>query len=188
MESIQNFDFNTLIYLNNLGNSTFDSFWMFITSQTNWTPLFLFILYLVFKKFGFTKQLLAVIFSVALTVVVTNETTDLYKESIKRLRPNNDPQIENQIRSLKNPQSYSFISGHASNSMAVTTFVCLLLFATHKNILFMYAWPLLFGYSRIYVGVHYPTDIIAGYIWGALMGFLLFKTYQYADSRLLKNS
>ena len=176
LERILNLDTRVFIYLNSLGSETFDVYWAFLTSQINWIPFFLLILYLVVKNNHWKAVLLIVLF-VGLTVLITNETTDFFKESFERLRPNNEPFLEGKIRALKDPQSFSFISGHASNSTAVITFIYLLFRKKYPWVCLFFIWPLIFGYSRIYLGVHYPTDILAGYVWGSLMGILVFRLY-----------
>lgn len=177
LERILNLDTRVFIYLNSLGSETFDVYWAFLTSQTNWIPFFLLILYLVVKNNHWKAVLLIVLF-VGLTVLITNETTDFFKESFERLRPNNEPFLEGKIRALKDPQSFSFISGHAANSTAVITFIYLLFKDKYRWVCLFFIWPLIFGYSRIYLGVHYPSDILAGYFWGGLMGWLVFRLYR----------
>lgn len=176
LERILNLDTRVFIYLNSLGSEKFDGFWSFLTSQINWIPFFLLILYLVVKNNHWKTVLLIVLF-VGLTVLLTNETTDFFKESFERLRPNNEPFLAGKIRALKDPQSFSFISGHAANSTAVITFIYLLFRNKYRWAYLFFIWPLVFGYSRIYLGVHYPTDILAGYFWGGLMGWLVFSLY-----------
>ncbi len=177
LERILNLDTRVFIYLNSLGSETFDVYWAFLTSQINWIPFFLLILYLVVKNNHWKAVLLIVLF-IGLTVLITNETTDFFKESFERLRPNNEPLLEGKIRALKDPQSFSFISGHASNSIAVITFIYLLFRNKYRWVCLFFIWPLIFGYSRIYLGVHYPTDILAGYVWGNLMGIFVFRLYR----------
>ncbi len=176
LDKIIDLDTQIFLYLNGLGSEKYDAFWLFITHQTNWTPLFLLLLFLVYKQFCW-KQTIAILLFVGLLALLTDQTSNLFKNGFERLRPNNNPLLMDHIRVLKTPQSFSFISGHASNSTAVTTFLCLLFYKRHKWIWVLYTWPFIFAYSRIYLGVHFPLDIICGFIWGALMGFLMYKVY-----------
>ena len=182
LERILNLDTRVFIYLNSLGSETFDVYWAFLTSQINWIPFFLLILYLVIKNHHWKTVLFIVLF-VGLTVLITNETTDFFKESFERLRPNNEPFLEGKIRALKDPQSFSFISGHAANSTAVIIFIYLLFRKKYPWVCLFFIWPLIFGYSRIYLGVHYPSDILAGYVWGSLMGFSIYRFYSLVAAR-----
>ena len=177
LERILNLDTRVFIYLNSLGSETFDVYWAFLTSQINWIPFFLLILYLVVKNNHWKAVLLIVLF-VGLTVLITNETTDFFKESFERLRPNNEPFLEGKIRALKDPQSFSFISGHASNSTAVITFIYLLFRKKYPWVCLFFIWPLIFGYSRIYLGVHFPLDIISGMLIGLIYAFLIYLFFK----------
>ena len=186
-EKIVELDRQVFQYLNSLGSPAFDGFWLFITHQFYWIPLFIYLIYLLQKYLGW-KEMLVVLVVLALVGLVTDQTSNLFKEGFARLRPNNDPSIKWQIRFLKYPQSYSFISGHASNSIAIATFIVFCLRRYTKNIYWLYLWPLIFAYSRIYLGLHFPLDIIVGYLWGILMGVLHFKGYRFVKKKLRFNT
>jgi undecaprenyl-diphosphatase len=79
--------------------------------------------------------------------------------------------------------SYSFFSGHASNSMAVTVFLYLNLKRYSKYFYVLFLWPLIFAYSRIYLGLHYPVDILSGYLFGLFGGFMFFKLHQAVQKK-----
>ena len=100
------------------------------------------------------------------------------KAAVARLRPNNVTDLADVIRILQTPDNYSFFSGHASSSFVVTTFLVLTLREKYKWIYIMYLWPILFIMSRIYVGVHYPGDILVGAFVGTVIAFLFYKSYQ----------
>ncbi len=172
-------------YLNGLGSPTYDNFWLIITEKIYWIPLFLFLIYIIYKEFGWRKTVFIFLF-IAFLGLVTDQTSNLFKNGFERLRPNNDPTLKWTIRFLKTPQSYSFISGHASNSIAITTFIVLLLRQKIKNIYWLYLWPLLFAYSRIYLGLHFPSDILCGFLWGLLTGTLHYKGYRWVQNQVFK--
>lgn len=177
LEKIQELDTNLLVYLNSLGSETYDKFWLIITSQLNWTPVFLLMFYLIYRKIG-GKQTLYLLLFVAVLIAFTDQVTNLFKNNFQRLRPCNNPEINTIIRVVQSRKSYSFFSGHAANTMAVATFLFLVLRRRFKYLGFLFLWPLIFAYSRIYLGLHYPGDILTGYFFGALFGFLMFKIYQ----------
>ena len=104
--------------------------------------------------------------------------TDLTKEFVARLRPNNNEEIKTIIRILRSPSSYSFFSGHASSSFSITTLVFLFLRPKYNWAWVLFVWPLLFATSRIYLGVHYPIDIIVGAIVGILSVLLFYKLHR----------
>jgi len=177
-------DKELLIFLNGLGSPTFDPLWMIITKQSTWIPFFLVLLYFVFKKNGFKKGAIIVLF-VFLLILVNDQTTNIIREIFKRLRPCNDPSVNHIIRiffdpikkEFYKPIPYSFISGHASNSMSAMVFIFLLLRKQYKYIGLVFIFPLVFAYSRIYLGVHYPIDVLCGFIYGGTLGFLFYKLY-----------
>lgn len=178
METILELDKNLFIYLNSLGSEQFDGFWLFITKQINWIPIFAIIMYLVFKHLGWRHALL-IILVMALLIALTDQTTNLFKNGFQRLRPGNNPDLADLIRAVQKRKSFSFISGHASNSMAAAFFLYKVLKPYLKYMGFIFLWPLIFAYSRIYLGLHYPGDILCGYIWGILMALIMLKLYAY---------
>jgi undecaprenyl-diphosphatase len=177
LEKIQELDSNLLIYLNSLGSETFDPLWLIITKQLYWTPVFLLMFFLIYRKIG-GKQTLYLLLFIAVLIAFTDQTTNLFKNTFQRLRPCNNPDINTIIRVVQSRKSYSFFSGHAANTMAVATFLFFVLKRHFKYLVFLFLWPLIFAYSRIYLGLHYPGDILSGYFFGALFGFLMFKLYQ----------
>lgn len=182
LEKILSLDTQLFIYLNSLGSETYDGLWLFITKQINWIPLFLLLAYLIFKKLG-TKQTLYLLLFVAILITITDQTTNLFKNGFHRLRPCNNPDINTFIRVVKKSNSFSFFSGHAANSMAVATFLFFNFKHRIKYFGFLFLWPLIFAYSRIYLGLHYPLDILTGYFFGFVFGFLMFKIYKAAQQK-----
>jgi undecaprenyl-diphosphatase len=173
-------DKDLLVFLNNLGNENWDTFWLGITYQFNWAPLFIFIIFLVFKSFGW-KRGGVVLISMILLVAFSDQFTNLIKDSVERLRPNNDPEIKHLLRIFIKPQGFSFMSGHATTSTFFSVFTVLLLRDTYKYIYFILLFPLVFAYSRVYLGVHFPIDITVGIIIGALFANLYFVVYKKVD-------
>ncbi|MFV5684061.1 phosphatase PAP2 family protein [Flavobacterium sp. GB2R13] len=182
LEKILSLDTQLFIYLNSLGSETYDGLWLSITKQINWIPLFLLLSYLIFKKLG-TKQTLYLLLFVAILITITDQTTNLFKNGFQRLRPCNNPDINTFIRVVKKSNSFSFFSGHAANSMAVAAFLFFNFKHRIKYFGFLFLWPLIFAYSRIYLGLHYPLDILTGYFFGFVFGFLMFKIYKVAQRK-----
>ena len=174
LDNIIQLDKELLIYLNALGSETFDSFWMLVTNQFNWIPLFLLMFFLLFKSHGWKKGLLLVVV-VALLVTFSDQFVNLIKDYFGRLRPNNDPSINEIIRILKTPRSFSFVSGHSTTSFAVTTFMIASLKNHFKYPFLLLFWPILFAYSRVYLGVHFPVDIFMGMLLGIVIGYIFYK-------------
>lgn len=178
LEEIIQKDRVLLVYLNNLGSTEWDAFWLQVTDKYFWIPLYLLILFLFFRYYGWKKTIVLLIITTGL-VAFTDQFVNFIKNSTHRLRPNMDPELQNIIRIVKNAKSYSFVSGHATNSTAVSTFVILLLNKYVKYIYIILIWPLLFAYSRIYLGIHFPLDVFSGILLGISIGFIFYFITQY---------
>lgn len=178
LEKLLETDRDVFVWLNSLGSESFDPFWEFVTRQFNWAPVFAIILYLTFKRLGWRHAAL-IILLIAGLVAFTDQTTNLIKNTFQRLRPGNNPEIAGFIRSVQNRNSFSFISGHASSSMASAFFLYHVLKPYIKYMGFFFIWPLIFAYSRIYLGLHYPGDILMGYLYGLLTSSLFLLLYRY---------
>ena len=124
-------DQQLFVFLNNLGSTPYDGFWLFLTKQTHWTPFFLVLLVVIYKKIG-GKQTLYLLLVVALMITCTDQFTNLVKNNVQRLRPCNTSNLVGLIRVVKASDTFSFFSGHAANSMAAVSF---LYFSFHTNFL-----------------------------------------------------
>ncbi|SED51441.1 undecaprenyl-diphosphatase [Tenacibaculum sp. MAR_2010_89] len=186
VESILQKDRELLIFLNNLGSEQYDGFWLTITNQFTWAPLFAFILFLIFKYLGFKKGIFTFLFLVLL-VAFSDQFTNLVKNYSERLRPCNTESLQQLLRTFSyKPGGYSFWSGHASLSSAFTVFIVFLLRNRTKLIYLLFIFPVIFGYSRIYLGVHYPVDVTSGYLTGALIGTVFYLLYKLLFKAVFK--
>ena len=177
LEKIIHLDKELLVFLNGLGSERFDGLWLMITKQIYWTPLFLLIFYLLQKKIGWKNFGFYILFT-AVLILVCDQTANLFKWYFQRLRPCNDEEIQHIIRIVKSSSSFSFFSGHATNSMATTVFAFMILKKYYKHAYLLFLFPLIFAYSRIYLGMHFPLDIVTGYVFGATFGFICYKLFQ----------
>ncbi|WP_435414800.1 phosphatase PAP2 family protein [Polaribacter aestuariivivens] len=180
LDRIVKIDKELLVFLNNLGNEHWDSFWLFITNQFNWAPVFLLVLFLIVKSFGWKRGGI-IILSMIILVAFSDQFANFIKNGTERLRPNNDPEINKRLRTLIRPGSFSFMSGHATTSTFFTVYTILLLRRKYKYIYLLLLFPLIFSYSRIYLGVHFPLDIIMGITVGTILGNLYFLLYKKID-------
>jgi len=178
LDTIIQADQELLIRLNNLGNTPFDEFWLKITKAANWIPLFLFWLFLLVKEYSWKKGIFLFLF-IAIMAGLSDQLVNLIKYTFERPRPCWQTGVLEQIRILKCTHSFSFVSGHATTSMAVTTFVYMLFRSKFKWSFVFYIYPLLFAYSRIYMGKHYPLDIVCGYTLGVIEAILYLKLARY---------
>lgn len=173
LETLKQWDRELFVYLNSLGIERYDGFWLFATQISNWIPLFILFFILIFYYYR-GKKGLTVVFFLLLTSAATLVLTVLVKDYVARLRPNNVDTLDQLIRILQTPTNFSFFSGHASSSFAIATFVVLVLRKSTSWIYLAYLWPLIFVLSRIYVGVHYPSDIFVGAMVGTIVAYLFY--------------
>ena len=184
MEQLAQWDRDFFVYLNNLNNGSLDSFWLGVTQIQNWIPLYVIFFLVFWKMLSRKRAILATILTFcSLGSIIL--LTSVVKNIVARLRPNNTPELETLIRVLQAPSDYSFWSGHAATSMAITVFVVSVLKSKARWTLLFFIWPLLFTLSRIFVGVHYPSDLLVGALMGTGLGLLYFRLYTSLNTRLL---
>lgn len=172
------------LYLNNLGEGSTDSFWLHITSTWIWLPFYALLLYLLYRIFTWRALLYIVIFA-ALGVATSDQLAGLFKEGIMRLRPCHDPSLNGLMRVVKCGGPYGFYSAHASNTFFLATFLYRQFPARYRRVsIVLFLWAAVISYSRIYLGVHYPFDVI----FGAVMGFLLGGFYSTLVKLVFQNN
>lgn len=177
MEQIAQWDKDLFTYLNSLGSASYDGFWLVVTHIQNWIPLYLLFFILFWKMLSRKKAIFALIGTLA-SLFTALVLTSIVKNTVGRLRPNNTPELEGIIRVLQTPADYSFWSGHAATSFAVTFFVIAILRTKSRWIYLALVWPILFTLSRIFVGVHFPSDLLAGAIVGITIATLFYSIYK----------
>lgn len=164
-------DRELFLYLNGQGSAFMDPFWLTVTQMETWVPLFFLGVFLYF--YCYPPRIAAIRFGAVFALgYAVYGVMRLTKALVGRLRPNNQPELEGLVRTLQNPQDYSFFSGHAATSFALTFFVYLQLKHRYPALILLFIWPVLFTLSRIFVGVHYPLDLVVGSGVGLLSAYL----------------
>lgn len=179
MQEIIQLDKEIFLYLNNLGNPLWDGFWEFISYRFSWIPFYAFLLFLIWKNFGWKKTLLILVLTVAM-IIVADQFTNILKYNIKRLRPCFTNGFEGLMRPIGCDRSgqYGFTSAHSANHFALAIFLGLIFKSRIRwFIYFLFVWAGIVAYSRIYLGVHFPLDIICGGIIGLISGWLSYRSY-----------
>ncbi len=187
LEELIKYDKELFLFLNGLGTEGWDGFWMTVTNKFSSIPLYVVLLLLCLRQFGW-KVTLLIIVTVALMITATDQLANAFKYGFERLRPCKDESINTLMRLVK-PScggKFGYFSAHAANSFTVATFFGLL-FRQHFKALpmILLIWALLVAYSRIYIGVHFPLDVITGICVGLLLGWLFFRLKGLAAKKLL---
>ena len=184
MEEIILEDKQAMIFLNNLGSSTFDPFWILVSEKWFWIPLYIIFLYFLYKNFN-KKSLFYILLFVALGITASDQITNIFKFGFERLRPCHDPSLEGLLREVKCGGKFGFYSAHSSNSFFVATYLTILLGKKIKQLpYFLFVWAAIVAYSRVYLGMHFPGDIIIG----AIMGILLAIFFGILAKKVIRKS
>ncbi|MCR5645269.1 MAG: phosphatase PAP2 family protein [Bacteroidales bacterium] len=172
MEAI---DSQLFLFLNGLHTEWLDTVMVAITEMWLWIPLYILLLYMVFKQYG--KRGWWILLAVAVLILCSDQlSAHVCKPLFHRLRPCFNPDLEGLVHLPKGLPGgrYGFVSSHAANTFAVATFLTAVLRKSYRSIgWWLFAWALVSSYSRIYIGVHYPGDILAGAVLGVLIGLII---------------
>lgn len=186
IETFWQYDTQLFLWLNALGSATWDPFWLVVTNKWASLPLYLVLLYLLWQQYS-RKTLLQTLFFVGLLVLASDQLANLFKYVlVQRPRPCRVEELADQMRLVADYCGrYGYFSAHAASSMAVAVFMVKHL-AKHYCLLIwmLMPWALMVGYSRIYLGVHYPLDVLTGQIIGALLGLAFYRLQQYGHHRM----
>ena len=182
LETIIQIDQALTLIINHFSNDSADILMIAISDKKTWIPLYLGLLFLFNKVFGW-KHSLVILIAIILNLVFTDQISVLFKEYFLRLRPCHEASL---IDLLKLPHGcggqYGFVSSHAANTMGLAVLVSLIL----KNrwiTMAMLSFAFANGYSRIYLGKHYFFDVIGGFILGGLIAWIIYKTMVYSVKR-----
>ncbi|MDO5616368.1 MAG: phosphatase PAP2 family protein [Cruoricaptor ignavus] len=191
MEEILQQDKDTFLFLNNLGNEAFDQFWIMVSGTFIWVPFYVILLYLLYKRFGLSNVLYIAVF-IALGVTISDQLSGIFKSGIARLRPCHDPSLNHLMREVKCGGQFGFYSAHASNTFFLASFLTFLLKNRYRKLPFiLFFWATAVAYSRIYLGVHYPLDILfgatVGFLLGGLMSSLVWKIIKKRELLKIEN-
>lgn len=190
IENLLYWDSKLFLYINNWGIGQ-EAFWLLVTSHYFWLLLFIPLLFLFFKKPYI--QFVYIIIAFALLILVSDQFANLIKLSVARPRPCQIIYLLKEMNFIATHcGAYGFYSAHAANSTAIVLFAVLLLkhLNRYKLLYGLYGlcFVLLVSISRIMVGVHYPLDLVVGYLSGIIFAYLFYIVYRLLESKLTKKA
>ncbi|WP_163325628.1 phosphatase PAP2 family protein [Draconibacterium mangrovi] len=180
LRPILELDKDVFLFLNGFHNEFWDTMIILITRQETWIPFFASILFYIIKNYR-SKSILILI-AIGLLIAATDQFSNVIKDSVQRLRPTHDPAISHLVHIFfgKGGQ-FGFVSAHAANSVAILVLTSRI-FKNRSYYFLTLAWVLVFCYSRIYVGVHYPLDLICGGLIGWFIGWALYRLMMFVEN------
>jgi undecaprenyl-diphosphatase len=187
MEKLIELDKELLLFFNSLHNPVLDPIMLVITNSLTWIPLYMILLYYIISDFRMESWV--VIAGIAVTVLLADQiTSTVMKPYFERLRPSHEPSLQGLVHIVNDYRggTYGFASSHAANSFGVAFFLFLLYSQLRKWIVWMFLWAIVVTYSRVYLGVHYPSDVFVGSLIGILCGMAGYQFYRSVKSWRLR--
>lgn len=179
MEEIIQFDKHLLLMVNGSDSLFLDSLILTLTNALTWIPLYVGLLYMVIRSNLTVRDVVLILAAAGCCVLLAGAVDDgLVKPTVARWRPTHDPEIGSLVDVVNNYRggNYGFFSAHAANTFSIAVFFSLLVRQRLLTI-FLVCWSLINCYTRLYLGVHYPGDILVGLCWGGFVGWLVYQVY-----------
>ena len=180
LDALQDIDRQLLLWFNGSQSLYLDGLVKTLTTAATWIPLYVSLFYLVIRNNDSVRKILTIVACAGLCVLLAGTIDDeIVKPLVARWRPTRDPQIGSLVDVVNDYRSgnYGFFSAHASNTFSIAIFFCLLVRSRLMSIS-MVLWSLTNCWTRLYLGVHFPGDILVGLLWGGLCGTLVYMLYR----------
>ncbi|MCF0069219.1 phosphatase PAP2 family protein [Dyadobacter sp. CY261] len=178
VETLTRTDHELFLWLNGLHTPWLDTVMYWITYKFTWVPLYILLITLTIRAEGWKKGAFIIVAVVLAVAVADKITSGFMKPYFLRLRPCHDPSLQGLMHSVTDCGGmYGFASSHASTSFALAISWFGLLHVKVRNMWLLYLWASIYAYSRIYVGVHFPLDILVGALVGLLTGYCFVQLY-----------
>ncbi len=186
LEFLKNIDTQLFVFLNGIHSPAWDKIMWWITGTNSWIPMYAIIVGYIIYKFRW-KAIITLIF-IAMVVTLTDQiSVHGFKEVFQRLRPCHNPELKNIVHLVNNKcgGKFGFVSSHAANTFGVAFFLSNL-FKNKYFSIFIFLWASVVSYSRVYLGVHYPFDILGGAALGSILGFLVYIAHNFTQRKFAK--
>jgi undecaprenyl-diphosphatase len=183
IDKILNLDKEFFLLINGCHNSFADFVMFWMSEKFIWIPLYLFFIFLIYRQYKLKKTLIIILFAAIMIALSDQISVCLFKNIFHRLRPCHDPSLIDFVHLVKGKcgGQFGFVSSHATNTFAISVFMIELIGKKYKYFTtLILIWAILISYSRIYLGVHFPGDVIIGAFLGAFFGWffmLIFNRY-----------
>lgn len=179
IETLINWDIQFFLWLNSFHSPFWDTVMYYISEKETWYPLYLLIIIYLFIQQRW-KAFISLVFIAACVTMTDQGSVQLFKEVFQRLRPCHNPDINDMVHIVRDKCGglYGFVSSHAANTFGVAFFLAFILKKRWFSISILF-WATVVSYSRIYLGVHYPLDILGGAMLGAVVASILYLLYQF---------
>ena len=185
---IESLDKQLFLFLNSANSPFWDTVMYIISAKVTWIPLYIAILIYVGRRYK--RKFPVILLFIILAVILSDlSSVHLFKNIFQRLRPCHDPDLEGLVHLVKAQCGglYGFVSSHASNSFNVALLSLMFIRKKWYSVSII-LWAAVIGYSRIYLGVHFPGDVLCGSILGAFVGWTCYKLFEYTDNKVLMKS
>lgn len=181
MDELIAIDKQLLLWFNGSDSLILDGLATTLTSAVTWAPLYLSLLYLVIKNNGNMQKILFVVCGAVLCVLLAGTLNDLIiKPEVARWRPSRDPEIAMLVDVVNGYRGgrYGFFSSHAANTFSIAVFFALIV-RNRVLTITLICWSLVNCWTRLYLGVHFPADVLCGLLWGGMVGTFVWFLYSY---------
>lgn len=184
VEYLNQIDTQLFLFLNSINSPFWDTVMWHISGKLTWAPLYLTIIYFIFRKYRW--KTLWILIAIAVVVTLADQiSVHFFKNVFERLRPCHNPELRELVHLVNSKcgGQFGFVSSHAANTFGVAMFL-LNLFRLKWFSISILLWAAVVSYSRIYLGVHYPGDVLVGSLLGVIVGWIVWKLYSFLTAKI----